>query len=88
MTTVLHQLGQLLSYYSFLKVNGIQENDINRILQRVTAARENDCRRLLLRSTRINELICELVQSGWSLFRATELFFNSMCSILLPVAPN
>jgi hypothetical protein len=82
------QLLILLSYCSFLKANGIQENDINRILQKVTTARENNRRRLLLRSTRINELICELVQSGWSLFRATELFFKSMCSILLPVAPN
>ena len=65
----------LLSYCEVLRKRGIPYEDVDRIIQHITNAREWDRRRLLDSALWINKIIVELVGHGWTIYRATELFF-------------
>ncbi|KAF2744351.1 hypothetical protein M011DRAFT_171443 [Sporormia fimetaria CBS 119925] len=67
----------LLSYCEFLRQKGVSEHTIDELIQPVRA-RERDRRTLLDTIPRIHRLIVDLVRRGWTLYRATELFFISM----------
>ena len=69
------QLLVLLSYCLFLESNHTSWEAIDGILQTVTSFSEYKRKRLLIRARRVNTLICNLVLGGWSIYRATELFF-------------
>lgn len=65
----------LLSYCGFLRKKDIPYDTIDKIIQQVTDAPEYDRRRLLQSALWINGLIVDLVRNGWTIYRATELFF-------------
>ena len=69
----------LLSYCEVLRKRGVSYEAIDPIIQHV-AGRELSRRRLLDSAPWINGLIFELVSHGWTIYRATELFFISMSS--------
>jgi len=77
------QLLVFFSYCAFLRNRGISREIIDRITQNVTSFREKDRRRLISRALWINSIISKLVKNGWSIYRATELFFISIFSKLL-----
>ena len=71
----------LLSYCQVLRKRGVSYETVDRIMQHV-AGREYDRRRLLESALWINGLIIALVSSGWTIYRATELFFLGLFSKL------
>jgi hypothetical protein len=73
----------LLSYCGLLEKRGVLYETVDRITQYVSCFREMDRRRLRSQALRINLLIHELVKGGWTIYRATELFFISMFSNVL-----
>lgn len=75
------QLLILLSYCEILRIWDIPYVMIDPIIQDV-AGRESDRRRLLNSASWINGLIVDLVSHGWSIYRATELFFIGVSSEL------
>lgn len=64
----------LLSYCEVLRKTGVPYDTIDRIIQHITD-RECDRRRLLESALWINSIIDDLVSHGWTIYRATELFF-------------
>jgi hypothetical protein len=66
-----------LSYCGLLEKRGVPYEAIDQITQHVSCFREMDRRRLRSQALRVNLLIRELVKSGWTIYRATELFFIS-----------
>ncbi|KAL6714255.1 hypothetical protein ACLMJK_007678 [Lecanora helva] len=66
----------LLSYCQVLRKRGVSYETVDRIMHHVTD-REWDRRRLLEGALCTNGLIVALVSSGWTIYRATELFFLS-----------
>lgn len=68
----------LLSYCELLRQKGVSNESIDELIQTVTEIRERDRKALLDTVPWIHQLIVELVQRGWTLHRATELFFISM----------
>lgn len=71
----------LLSYCEILRQKGISGKAIDGLIQTITQMRENDRKSLLDTVPWIHQLIVELVRRGWTLYRATELFFLSMLRI-------
>lgn len=71
-----------LSYCGILEKRGVSYEKVDQLTEYVSCFRELDRRRLRSQALRINLLIHELVIGGWTIYRATELFFMSMfCSI-------
>lgn len=68
----------LLSYCELLRQKGVSNQVIDELIQTITQIRERDRKALLNTIPWIHQLIVELVHSGWTLQRATELFFISM----------
>ena len=66
-----------LSYCGLLKKRGVAYEAVDQITQRVSCFREMDRKRLRSQARRVNQLIRELVKGGWTICRATELFFIS-----------
>lgn len=66
-----------LSYCLVLREKGIPFEVVDQKIQHITDAREVDRRRLLDGAQHINNIIVDLTNHGWSIFRATELFFLS-----------
>lgn len=71
----------LLSYCVFLREKGVSYETIDRIIQHIVG-REYDRRRLLNSALWINSVIVALVSHGWTIYRATKLFFIGMFSTL------
>ncbi|KAI9652869.1 MAG: hypothetical protein M1821_007787 [Bathelium mastoideum] len=71
----------LLSYCELLRQKGVSNEAIDELIQTVTEIRERDRHALLDTVPWIHQLIVELVQRGWTLHRATELFFINAMSI-------
>ncbi|KAH8692571.1 hypothetical protein GQ44DRAFT_733996 [Phaeosphaeriaceae sp. PMI808] len=71
----------LLSYCELLRQKGVSDEAIDELIQTVTDIRERDRKALLDTVPWIHQLIVELVQRGWTLHRATELFFLNAISI-------
>lgn len=67
----------LLSYCGLLEKAGQPYEKVDQITKYVSCFREMDRRRLRSQALRINLLIDELVKGGWTIYRATELFFIS-----------
>lgn len=68
----------LLSYCEILRQKGVSDEAIDELIQTITEIRERDRKALLDTIPWIHQLIIELVHRGWTLHRATELFFISM----------
>ncbi|KAF2180286.1 hypothetical protein K469DRAFT_593095, partial [Zopfia rhizophila CBS 207.26] len=66
-----------LSYCGLLESRGISYEAVGRLTQYVSSFREVDRRRLRSQALRVNILVQELVERGWNICRATELFFLS-----------
>lgn len=71
----------MLSYCEVLRKRGILYDTVDRIIQHITD-RECDRRRLLESVLWINGVIIDLVSHGWTIYRATELFFIGLFSKL------
>ncbi len=69
----------LLSLCEVLRNRGVTYETIDRIIQPI-ADREYDRRKLILSARWINSVIVGLVSCGWTIYRATELFFIGMSS--------
>lgn len=69
-----------LSYCGLLEKRGISHEVVDQITQCVSSFRESDRNRLRSHALRVNVFIQELVERGWSIHRATELFFLSWFS--------
>ncbi len=71
-----------LSYCGILEKRGFSYETVDRLTEHVSCFRELDRRRLRSQALRVNLLIHELVIGGWTIYRATELFFiSTLCSI-------
>ena len=68
----------LLSYCEFLRQKGVSDQVIDELIQTITDTRERNRKMLLDTIPWIHRLVVELVKKGWTLYRATELFFISM----------
>jgi len=77
----LFQVLILLSYCVVLRKKGVPYETIDRIIQHI-AGREYARRRLLNSALWINSVIVALVSHGWTIYRATELFFIGKFSTL------
>ena len=66
----------LLSFCEVLKKRDVSNENIHRTIEYI--AGERDRRRLLNSARWINGLIFDLVGHGWTIYRATELFFISV----------
>ncbi|MCJ1423578.1 hypothetical protein MMC29_001462 [Sticta canariensis] len=64
-----------LSYCGILEKGGVSYDTVDQLTGYVSCFRELDRRRLRSQALRINLLIHELVTGGWTIYRATELFF-------------
>lgn len=73
-----------LSYCGFLWKRDVPYKSVDRIIQDITKSRERDRKRLLDSALWINTLIADLACNGWTIHRATELFFIS--TFLKPLA--
>ena len=71
------QVFLFLSYCGLLERRGIPYEVVDRLTQVVSSFREADRRGLRSHALRVNILIQELVDKGWNICRATELFFLS-----------
>ena len=67
----------LLSYCGLLEKRGVSYETVDQITQHVSCFREMDRRRLRSQALKVNLLICKLVEGGWTIHRATELFLIS-----------
>ena len=63
----------LLSYCEVLRKRNVSYETVDRIIEHI--AGERNRRRLLSSARWINGVIVELVNHGWTIYRATELFF-------------
>jgi hypothetical protein len=72
----------LLSYCEVLRKRGVPYETVDQIIQHI-AGREFDRRRLLDSAPWVNGVIVNLVSHGWTIYRATELFFLGVFSKLL-----
>lgn len=66
----------LLSYCEVLRKRDVSYETVDRVIEHV--AGECNCQRLLSGARWINGVIVDLVNHGWMIYRATELFFISM----------
>ena len=66
-----------LTYCGLLERKGFSYETVDKITQIVSSFREMDRRRLRSHALRVNTFIHELVKGGWTVYRATELFFIS-----------
>ncbi|MCJ1456662.1 hypothetical protein MMC28_007024 [Mycoblastus sanguinarius] len=73
----------LLSYCGILRKRGVPQDTLDPIIQHI-GGRECDRRRLLDSALWINGVIVSLVSHGWTIYRATELFFIGVFSKLFP----
>lgn len=67
-----------LSYCKLLRQKGVSDGIVDELIQKCTNARQQDREALLRTIPWIHQLITGLVRRGWTLHRATELFFISM----------
>ena len=75
-SAALFQTLVLLSYCEVLKKRGAAFETIDRIIGHIAAA-ESARRKILTGALWINGVINKLVDGGWTIYRATELFFIS-----------
>lgn len=66
----------LLSYCEVLRKRDVSYETVDRVIEHV--AGERDRRRLLSGARWINGVIVDMVNNGWTIYRATELFFIGM----------
>lgn len=66
----------LLSYCQVLKKRGVSYQVVDYIIEHITQ-KETDRRRLLQSALWVNKIIVTLTSHGWTINRATELFFIS-----------
>ena len=79
----LFQVLILLSYCEVLRtLKDVPYETIDGIIKHI-AAQENDRKKLLKSALWINGIINDLVSNGWTMYRATELFFIGMFSKFL-----
>ncbi|KAF2191261.1 hypothetical protein K469DRAFT_367754 [Zopfia rhizophila CBS 207.26] len=71
----------LLSYCEFLRRKDFPYEKIDQLIQIITDIRERDRKMLLDSIPWINGLIAHLARNGWTVHRATELFFINAVSI-------
>jgi len=64
----------LLSYCEVLRKRGVPQDTLDPIIQHI-GGRERDRRTLLASALWLNGVIVALVSHGWTIYRATELFF-------------
>lgn len=57
---------------------GTSDEAVDQVIERATNAREWDRKLLLKCASLINRIIVKLVCHGWTIYRATELFFLGM----------
>ena len=82
----------LLSYCEVLRKRDVSYELVDRIIEHI--AKERERRRLLSAARWINGVIVDLVSHGWTVYRATELFFISMflelsiCEVELTSSPD
>ena len=69
----------MLSYCEVLRERSVPYETIDRIIQHI-AGREYDRRKLLLSASWLNGVIVDLITCGWTIYRATELFFIGVFS--------
>ena len=67
----------LLSYCAILRTKDVPYETVDGIIRHI-AAQESDRKKLLDSALWINGIINQLVGHGWTIFRATELFFIGM----------
>lgn len=72
----------LLSYCEVLRRKDVPYETVDGIIRHI-AEKESDRKKLLASALWINDIINKLVSNGWTIYRATELFFISMFSKLL-----
>ena len=72
----------LLSYCEILKKRHVSFHEIDRIIEHL-ATNEKDRKTILNDASRINEIINELIDNNWTIYRATELFFIRASSELI-----
>ncbi len=72
----------LLSYCEVLRKRDVLYETVDRVIEHIT--RERNRRRLLSGARWINGVIVDLVNHGWTIYRATELFFISVSLELSP----
>ena len=77
----------LLSYCEVLRKRDVPYETVDRIIQHF-AGREYDRRSLLDSAVWISRIIVDLVSHGWTIYRATELFFIGVFSKLLTAKLN
>lgn len=70
----------LLSLCAVLEYKGYAAETIDRIIQYATGFSEHERLRQLRGAIWVNSLIAGLVEHGWTIYRATELFLISMSS--------
>jgi hypothetical protein len=68
----------LLSFCELLRHWNFSPEVVDDLLQRGLGKRERDREKLLVSVRGVHRMIVEIVRKGWSLYRATELFFLSM----------
>jgi hypothetical protein len=71
----------MLSYCNYLLKIGLPYATVDSVVQIATNMREQDRKGLLPGARSINAAIVKLVTIGWTLNRATEIFFHGELSI-------
>ena len=69
----------LLSYCEVLRKRDVPYETIDGIIEHI-ASEESDRKKLLESALWVNDIINQLVSSGWTIYRATELFFIGIFS--------
>ena len=69
----------LLSYCKVLRKRGVPYDTVDQIIQHISE-RKDDRKRLLASALWVNGVIVDLVSHGWTIYRATELFFIGVFS--------
>lgn len=69
----------LLSYCQVLNKRHVPFHEIDRVIGHI-ATNEKDRKKILSGASWINDIINKLVDNGWTIYRATELFFMSASS--------
>lgn len=82
------QLLLWMSYIAFLEFRGCPSEEIESIVQSFSSFDQKRRRRLVPRARKINSVICNIVHvCGWSIARATEVFYLCRSSETLTSSP-
>ena len=65
----------ILSFCGYLEFKGVRKEVLEAIVKIVCGSKSISWKRLIDSALRINRLISDLASNGWSIYRATELFF-------------